>query len=81
MSPAWWAADLVHPHLGRVQVSLWHQLHFRQAAAHALNLIQVQRLDLVPTYFVLAPLGKGLLPFNDEAIIRLRSSYRDSGNR
>jgi hypothetical protein len=45
----WWAADQVlcqvHPHLGRVQVSLWHQLHFRQAAAHALNLIQVQRLD------------------------------------
>jgi hypothetical protein len=30
-------------------------------------------LILVPTYFVLAPLGKGLLPFNDEAIIRLRS--------
>ncbi len=28
---------------------------------------------LVPTYFVSASLGKGLLPFNDEAISRLRT--------
>jgi hypothetical protein len=30
-------------------------------------------LILVPTYFVSASLGNGLLPFNDEAISKLRT--------
>jgi hypothetical protein len=45
----WWSADeeieVQHPQLGRVRVRCWRTLHFRQAAAHPLNLIQVQRLD------------------------------------
>lgn len=45
----WWSADetaiLEHPKLGTVRVRCWHQLHFRQAAAHPMRLIQVQRLD------------------------------------
>nr|WP_204141043.1 hypothetical protein [Halomicronema sp. CCY15110] len=44
-----WSADedieVQRPSLGRVQVRCWRTLHFRQAAAHPLNLIQVQRLD------------------------------------
>lgn len=45
----WWTADedieVTHLRLGRLRVCCWHHLHFRQAAQHPLNLIQVQRLD------------------------------------
>jgi hypothetical protein len=38
-----------------------------------LNKKNIFRLILVPTYFVSPSLGNGLLPFNDEAISRLRT--------
>ena len=45
----WWAADedieVSHSSLGRLRVRCWHQLHFRKAAQHPMNLIQLQRLD------------------------------------
>ena len=43
----WWSADedieVSHPSLGRLQIRCWQQLHFRKAAQHPMNLIQVQR--------------------------------------
>lgn len=33
------------PQLGRVRISLWRDLHFRQAAKHPMLLLQVERLN------------------------------------
>lgn len=45
----WWSADetveIEDSKLGKLRISKWNELHFRTAASHDLNLIQVQRLD------------------------------------
>ena len=48
-STTWWQADeeieVEDAKLGRLQLRVWHSLHLRQAAAHPVSLIQLQRLD------------------------------------
>jgi hypothetical protein len=41
--------ELRDPALGRVQVLVWRQLHFRKAAAQALLVVRIERLDAAHT--------------------------------
>ncbi len=36
--------EVDEPQLGRVQISLWQNLHFRKAAGHPMSLLRVERL-------------------------------------
>ena len=36
--------EVDEPKLGRVQISLWQNLHFRKAAGHPMSLLRVERL-------------------------------------
>lgn len=50
----WWQPEedieIEDAKLGRVRLRMWHGLHLRQAAPHAVSLIQLERLDAsVPT--------------------------------
>lgn len=41
--------ELVDPDLGRVQILVWRQLHFRQAADQPLVVVRIERLDAAHT--------------------------------
>ncbi len=41
--------ELVDPELGRVQILVWRQLHFRQAADQPLVVVRIERLDAAHT--------------------------------
>lgn len=49
----WWQPDQALEHtdeaLGRLRLRVWHNLHFSRSAAHAMHLLQVERLDEVGT--------------------------------
>ncbi|WP_250122519.1 NF041680 family putative transposase [Chroococcidiopsis sp. CCMEE 29] len=40
--------EVDEPQLGRVQISLWQNLHFRKAAGHPMSLLRVERLGKRP---------------------------------
>ena len=57
-------------------IASWSKMASVKAIFFEVSFFQLcwdSNLILVPTYFVSASLGKGLLPFNDEAISRLRT--------
>jgi len=75
----WWSPDdemeMQHPRLGRLRMRGWRPLHFRQAAAHPLNLIQVQRLDETGTPRSCRPLWLAWLGQTMPALDVICSAY------
>ncbi len=69
--------ELNHETLGRVKVSLWSNLHFRQTATGLMSLIRVERLDEQGNLRVSKPLwlawvGEEMLPLEEVCQLYLR---------
>ncbi|MCF2145979.1 transposase [Desmonostoc muscorum LEGE 12446] len=69
--------EVNHPKLGRVKVSLWKNLHFRQTATRPMSLIRVERLDAEGNLRISKPLwlawvGEEMLPLSQVWQLYLR---------